>query len=597
MGDTLGLKLYQDMLRAEKVALFQWDLTTDRLVYDALTAELFPQAVQAEGYSKFLRHWPALHPNDRKWFLNLLDFLAKPHPEYADGQKEQSIEFRLRDGENEYRWLHAHQIIHFEGARPRYVTFLIRNTDQEHKRSEELRAKAERDPLTGLFNKGHSRELIERALQVPETEKALLVLDMDGFKKVNDNLGHLFGDAVISDMALSLAEVFDSSDILGRMGGDEFVVLMREAADHAAIVKRCERLRSELRRSFEYGEGKQLSVSGSIGIALSPAHGTHYDELFARADAALYEAKKRGRDTQVFYSPDIEESQRKTAAEDSSTEQRQSLLEQPVEFIFRMLYETGNARTTVQTLLALFAKYFMVQRVVIYQHIGGKWECWFEWRAEGIRPAAEAHAGPVMDFLNGNYRQGIYGWFSECSDTSAVDGPAGEAMQARDTHALLHAGIMNRGKRIGCVGFDDCRGPRIWTKKEHEVLKTFADILGTFLMDQMRYDMVRKGYWRLQTIIDTLEGTLWILSEKTGRLLYMNRKARQALTALGEELRGCHKIETDSNRPCARCRFGNMGPDCPVCRRLRRRAEDRGLQPVRIGWSNKTDGLLFLDET
>ncbi len=69
------------------------------------------------------------------------------------------------------------------------------------------------------------------ALDIPGTVKALLVLDMDGFKKINDNLGHLFGDAVISDMALTLAEVFSDADILGRVGGDEFVVLMHDAEE------------------------------------------------------------------------------------------------------------------------------------------------------------------------------------------------------------------------------------------------------------------------------------------------------------------------------------------------------------------------------
>ncbi len=596
MDDSLGLALYQEMLRGEKVALLRWDLKTDRMTCDEAMAALFPQAVRYENYSSFLRQWPSLHPNDRKWFLGLLEFLGKPHPEYADGQKEHIIDFRLRDQSGEYRWLHARQIIHFEGTRPYFVTMMIRNTDSEHKKQEELRVKAERDPLTGLYNKGHSREVIGEALAVPDTKKALLVLDMDGFKKVNDNLGHLFGDAVISDMALSLADVFESSDILGRMGGDEFVVLMRDAESCEAITARCERLREELRRSFEYGDGLSLKVSGSIGIALSPEHGTDYDELFARADAALYEAKKRGRDTQVFYSPEIEASQRKVAEDDPSHQQRQSLLERPVEFIFRMLYETGNARTTVKTLLALFAKYFMVQRVVIYQDISGSWDCWFEWRTGGVLPTAEAHSGLALDFINGNYRQEIYGCFSECSDTAAVEGEMGEALQQKGIFAFLHAGIMNGSRRIGCVGFDDCRGPRVWTKKEHEVLKTFADILGTFLMDQMRYDMVRKGYWRLQRILDSLHRKIWVISAENGRVFFMNRRTRQALARRGEEERSCHKIATDSNRPCARCRFSHEGGNCPVARRLRCMAEERGFKPAEIEWSEKAQGLLYIED-
>ena len=99
------------------------------------------------------------------------------------------------------------------------MTILLRNTDSEHRHTEALQQKAQRDALTGLYNKEYAKELIKEALGVPGTVKALLVLDMDGFKKINDNLGHLFGDAVISDMALTLAEVFDETDIIGRVGG------------------------------------------------------------------------------------------------------------------------------------------------------------------------------------------------------------------------------------------------------------------------------------------------------------------------------------------------------------------------------------------
>ena len=596
MNETEQLALYLEALRAERTAVLRWDLKTDRVCGETTLNDIFPIKLQNESYSDFLLHSLPLHPNDKKYFVSLVDFIKKPHPEYADKTYEKVIEYRVRENSGEYRWFHVRYTIHFEKEWSQFAVILLRNTDSEHRRDEELQQKAQRDALTGLYNKGYVRELINEALDVPGTVKALLVLDMDGFKKINDNLGHLFGDAVISDMALTLAEVFSETDILGRVGGDEFVVLMRDAADRSAVISRCEKLRNMLRRSFAYGDGKELHVSGSIGIVMSPEYGSRYDELFGYADAALYEAKRRGRDMQVFYTKEIQASQKKSAEENSVMEKRQAFLTNPRVFIFQMLYETGDARITVETLLALFARYFMVQRVVIYQQKRGQWVCWFEWHAEGYCSANEAHAGTAFKYIDANFQKEIYGLFSECPDTTLIDGEAGKTLIERNIYSFLHAGIMSEGKRIGFVGFDDCRGPRIWTKREHEVLKTFADVLGTFLMDQMRYEMVRKGYWHMQGVLNAMPLKIWVTSAKDGKVLYMNSKTRKALAGPenGEE-RNCYKVVTDSNRPCVRCKYFKLRGNCPVGLRLKHDAGQKRITPVTVLWQGEGNSNLFVD--
>ena len=596
MDTTAELTMYQEALRAEGTAILRWDLNADRVYGDYSLRGMIPEKLKNEKYSVFLLHSLPLHPNDRVYFISLVEFLKKPHPEFADSTFEKVLEYRVKEDSGEYRWYHARYIVHFENERAQYAVILLRNTDSEHRRNEELQQKAERDALTGLYNKDYARLLIKEALSVSGTVKALLVLDMDGFKKINDNLGHLFGDAVISDMALTLAEVFDDTDILGRVGGDEFVVLIRDAADRNRVVERCEKLRNMLRRSFSYGDGKELHVSGSVGIAMSPEYGRRYEELFGYADAALYEAKRRGRDMQVFYTKDIQTGQRKDKEENAVMQERQAFLTNPQFFIFQMLYETGDARITVETLLALFAKFFMVQRVVIYQQKRGQWVCWFEWHTDGYSSAEVAHAGAAFDYINSSFQKEIYGTFSECPDTAKVEGEAGKILAERKIFSFLHAGILSEGKRIGFVGFDDCRGPRIWTKREHEVLKTFADVLGTFLMDQMRYEMVRKGYWHMQGVLNAMPQRIWVTSGKDGKVLYMNSAARRSLAGPenGEE-RNCYKVVTDSNRPCVRCKHFKLRGKCPVGLRLKRDAEHHNLAPFSVLWEGDGDSNVFVD--
>ena len=590
------LAMYREALRAERIAAARWDIKTDRVYGDSTMMNLFPGHLTDGPYSEFLLRRPGLHPNDVKYFESLMRFLQTPHHEHAGASHEIVVEYRLADAAGHEQWFHMRFIIHFEREWPRDAILLLRNTDSEHRHEETLRQKAERDALTGLYNKGHARELIDAALTVPGTTKALLVLDMDGFKKVNDNLGHLFGDAVISDMALSLAEVFSSDgDIIGRIGGDEFVVLIRDVENRDAVVASCEKLRDMLRRNFEYGKNQTLNVSGSVGIALSPEFGDSFETLFSCADKALYEAKRQGRDTQVFYTDALREGEKKNAGENEIAEGREALLDHPVEFIFRMLYETRNPRITVETLLSLFAKYFMVHRVVIYQNQGENAGCWFEWHAAGVLPTEEAHEGDVGEFLNRNYRKEIYGHFLEFADTSKISGKMGKILPARNIFALLYASVMNGEKRIGCVGFEDCRAPRIWTKREHEILRTFSDILGTFLIDQMHYKMVRRGYRRLQGVLDAITGPLWVVATDNGHIAYMNRATRAMLAkSENEETKNCYKVRTDTNRPCVRCEYAKLHANCPGAIPLREEAERRGLVPIPIRWNSGLDGHLYL---
>jgi GAF domain-containing protein len=113
-------------------------------------------------------------------------------------------------------------------------------------------------------------------------------------------------------------------------------------------------------------------------------------------------------------------------------------------------------------------------------------ECTFEWRARGISSSDEAHCGRVADIIQQNYQHNEYGYFSECHDAEELEPENAELLLSRGVRAFIHCGIVDGEHFLGCVGFDDACHARIWTRKEHEVLKTFADIMGSFLLNQSR---------------------------------------------------------------------------------------------------------------
>ncbi len=155
------------------------------------------------------------------------------------------------------------------------------------------------DALTGLPNRPLVEDQTNRALAAAardRTKVGLLFVDLDRFKNVNDTLGHRAGDELIRQVARRLEGVIRPSDTLARLGGDEFVLLVAGAASEAETAPVAGRLIDALRAPFSV-YGHSLFISASVGVAVAPEHGSDYETLLQHADAAMYEAKARGRNT------------------------------------------------------------------------------------------------------------------------------------------------------------------------------------------------------------------------------------------------------------------------------------------------------------
>ena len=155
------------------------------------------------------------------------------------------------------------------------------------------------DRPTGLLNKASCEELCRRFLCMePDTRSAMLIVDMDHFKEINDSEGHLFGDKVLYGIGAILQNDLDEDTITGRIGGDEFLILVKHARERAAE-NLAGRLLSRLRQAHVSEAG--AAVTCSIGIAYAEAGGKDYAALFEQADKALYQAKRGGGNRWAVY--------------------------------------------------------------------------------------------------------------------------------------------------------------------------------------------------------------------------------------------------------------------------------------------------------
>lgn len=191
------------------------------------------------------------------------------------------------------------------------IKFAIRASIQRKALERKLFQQANYDRLTGLANRGLLQEHLEKSLRLAKRwggEQAVVFVDIDKFKLVNDTYGHEAGNDIIADVAHRLMETMRETDIISRYGGDEFVILLddkspnkKTGAKHA-----CDKIINAMSEPFIVNSGEVIDVSLSIGVAIYPADGIDSTTILAAADAAMYKAKARGPNSICMFVEDIE---------------------------------------------------------------------------------------------------------------------------------------------------------------------------------------------------------------------------------------------------------------------------------------------------
>lgn len=187
------------------------------------------------------------------------------------------------------------------------VVIVVINKIHSDQQSQELADKADTDLLTELNNKiATERKISEYIAEHPDSQCLFFLFDIDNFKKINDTLGHAFGDEVLRSLGLQLRNEFRITDIIGRTGGDEFILFLKDLDTDEILAKEAKRLEN-LFHQFKAGEYVKYSATASIGATVYPRDAQSYEGLYKSADKALYEAKRRGKNCLVFYNKDLQE--------------------------------------------------------------------------------------------------------------------------------------------------------------------------------------------------------------------------------------------------------------------------------------------------
>ena len=275
---------------------FEYDFETDTIAYTQKYHKVFGHEPVIPRFRERLGRGEAIDPVSegfREPFLAL---------DAEKASTEAAPERFLPTHSGRKRWfaLYSTNILDTLG-KPVKSVGALRDIDRQKREQLRLLDKSRTDSMTGLYNKVTTEEEIRIALRDarPGSSGVLFMIDIDNFKDVNDSMGHLAGDSIIMEIARQLRRTFRQDDIIGRVGGDEFHVYMRDVSEIAGIRTRAQSLCSSIRNLFK-NSNIDNAVSVSVGIAVTERP-IAYEDLFRQADVALYHAKGNGKNRYEFF--------------------------------------------------------------------------------------------------------------------------------------------------------------------------------------------------------------------------------------------------------------------------------------------------------
>jgi diguanylate cyclase (GGDEF)-like protein/PAS domain S-box-containing protein len=297
----LNERRLQLALDASDTAVWELDLASGHLQFSRGPEPLLGYA--PEELPRTVEAWTALlDPHDAP---HLADAVARTISGH-NGRLRVDYSIRAKDGSS--HWLQTvGGVVQHTGGKAARLSGTHRDITELKTYHAELEYRANHDWLTGLANRNVLTDRIEHAVAVAERSKrsfALLYLDLDGFKAVNDTLGHAAGDELLKIVVTRLKACVREADTVARLGGDEFAVVLHDISNPTAAGIVGQKILQELSRPFDIA-GHEAQVSASIGIAIYPPDGGDRETLLANADAAMYRAKESGRSRVTFYTADL----------------------------------------------------------------------------------------------------------------------------------------------------------------------------------------------------------------------------------------------------------------------------------------------------
>jgi diguanylate cyclase (GGDEF)-like protein len=551
------LNIFRDM---PEIIFFEWDINTKVISNSSNFSMIFDVPNTYENFPYSAKNHNFVHPDDFKGFVRSFE-------EMKNGRNHLVFECRLIHKDGTCVWYKSSLRTIFDyNAVPIKVVGVLSNIDDEKRKIEVAEESAKRDPLTQLYNKMTTNVLVQKYITSTKNNGAFFMLDIDNFKGINDTLGHIYGDAVLSEIAHALRILFRESDIVGRIGGDEFVVFMTNLHSREIIYKKAKEVLKALRRSFCSGD-LSYNISCSIGISIYPDHGNNIDTLMEKADRALYYAKNHGKDQFVFYSASVEAEsvislENITITDTQSVMPQKNFRENMAEYILKLFHEFDNVDIAVPVLLDFVGKAFNIGRidVSIFTEDEKYYNSLYEWCNEGVEsvkelgvmnPADEWSAiKKVLDADNILCYENVSDKLMGCFEN--------DDMEERGVKSVMLCYVLEKGVRKAVLAFEYFKETHHFTIEEKNAMKTVSNTISIFILRAMERQMSINATAQKknrEALLDESDEIVYVCDPETYELYYVNRAGREVFGTANTDYLGqkCYKFIGGCNSPCRHC--------------------------------------------
>lgn len=297
----LQIKIQEEKERYELIEeisddiMFNYDVATDTLECSPKILRTLRTATRVEDAIEYITYGNVLDHRDIPLFIEAVS-------NALSGKRINIFDARIINQRNDVVWhrIKFASIFDGDGNAVRFIG-TISDIDKEKKEKSRLIAQAETDQLTGFLNKvSTGLKINELIKEYPNEPGTMFLIDIDDFKLLNDTYGHHEGDIFLREFTSKLTLAFRSTDILGRVGGEEFVIFVNGLGDVKELVEEKAKEIEKICHSVKLEKAKDRVMSCSIGVAIYPETGMDYNELFEKADEAMYYVKKHGKNGYAF---------------------------------------------------------------------------------------------------------------------------------------------------------------------------------------------------------------------------------------------------------------------------------------------------------
>lgn len=440
------------------------------------------------------------------------------------GEEKIDRQLRLRDKNADYKWYSIKgKTIKDEDGKPIKVVGIMENID-EIKRIELRQADENmRDMLTKLYRKDYARELIEEFLRAQSNSEnpefaGLLVLDIDNYEILNERMGRAFGEEILKNIASDLDEIFYPSDILGRVGGDEFIILMKNIVDVRDIDKKIREIQKVVNHTY-VGENVSFGSTMCIGASVYPTDGEDFDTLFDKAEKALVHAKNAGKNCYGFYLAakedvyskyPIEERREKIARVEQEV-MSGSPSDSLIELAFKLIDESKDTDSAINLLIRRVARQMNLGGIRIKSRVGK------ELRTVNMYQCCTV---PDMEFDNADMVYNFEQWADMleqyrvnnniivCDSILDIENPVTrQLMLVSGAKSYVGCAFHDKGEFAGSIDFVDFEGPRAWTKNDLTTIRAVTNVVSSYLLKMKAYEDASDTVERL-TGYDSVTGLM-----------------------------------------------------------------------------------------